>query len=635
MKFKHAKSLVLGLFFIVFLSAEIPQGYYENTANKNGLMLKKVLYEIIKGHNEYSYTSNNTDTWDILKESDRDTANPENVILFYTGISRYAGTEGNEYRDGTGWTREHIWPQSHGDFGTSRGAGTDVHNLRPCGSSVNTGRLDRDFANGGNYFALDTLTTECKYTSDTWEPRDAVKGDVARSLFYMATRYEGGTVGEPDLELVNIVPSSGATLGELSTLISWHQQDPVDSLERYRNDVIYSYQNNRNPFIDHPEYADSIWGNGQAPVILSVDQSPSEPMASDEVEVIVKLIDSDNIATVKLNWVYNGNFASGIKDMEYQGNNYYTAWIPSQAAGDTVYYHIKAEDIEGNSITSLEYKYAVKKAFVKTVVWEETFDSDLGQMTTYSISGDQKWEFSSQYGNDPGCAVMSGYDGDEYANHDWLITPALDLSQYDKALLNFDEAINYDDNFVGYSQDIRYSTDYDGSRDPTNRDFSWQLIEVEDRSSGNSWDFISVNEVELENIAGEDSVYIGFRYTSSNSSASTWELDNIKVTGLIDTACTGIAGSSEIPHKDFKLAPNYPNPFNATTTIEYIINNREKIDLRVYDLSGELIQTLDKGLKNQGLHRVKWNAGEQASGVYFIKLQINNRTQVQKCLLIK
>ena len=89
-----------------------------------------------------------------------------------------------------------------------------------------------------------------------------VKGDTARMMFYMAVRYEGGdNSSTPDLELVDRTTSSGEVFfGKLCTLLQWHRNDPVSDAERQRNNVIYSWQGNRNPFIDHPEFVSEIWG---------------------------------------------------------------------------------------------------------------------------------------------------------------------------------------------------------------------------------------------------------------------------------------------------------------------------------------------------------------------------------------
>ena len=241
--------------------AQVPEGYYDRALQVSGAELKDALHEIIRGHKAYPYTASTTDVWDILKETDRDTANPENVILFYSGWSVNAA---QEYNSGKGWTRESVWATSHGNLGTSKGAGTDVHHIRPADHSVNSARNNKDFDVGGNPYIDGDGPTGCFSDADSWEPRDAVKGDVARMLFYMAVRYEG-TNGEPDLELVDEVntmrlnePGKGFH-GKLSALLSWHQADPPDSLERKRNDIIYTYQGNRNPFIDHPEFVGKIW----------------------------------------------------------------------------------------------------------------------------------------------------------------------------------------------------------------------------------------------------------------------------------------------------------------------------------------------------------------------------------------
>jgi len=250
--------IVLAIFSSLY--ADIPEGYYDSAAGLSGEDLKLALHDIIDDHAEFPYTSTSTDTWDILKETDRDPSNPDNVILIYTGWSVDAE---QEYNNGQGWSREHVWAKSHGDFGTAIGAGTDVHNLRPCDISVNSSKSNKDFDNGGiEYIDPDGGPTGCYRTTYTWEPREVVKGDVARMIFYMATRYEGDN-GEVDLEVVDYAPSSpnGEPVhGVFSTLMEWHVEDPVDEWEENRNDIIYEdYQENRNPFIDHPEYVELIY----------------------------------------------------------------------------------------------------------------------------------------------------------------------------------------------------------------------------------------------------------------------------------------------------------------------------------------------------------------------------------------
>jgi endonuclease I len=259
MKFSIATIVIL--FQIQVLLAQPPEGYYDGTENLYGSYLKHSLHEIIKDHTTYPYTSSSeTDVWDILKETDRDTTNPDNVILFYTGWSVDAD---QEYNNGHGWSREHVWAKSRGDFGTTPPAGTDINNLRPADISVNSARSNRSFDTCSVPYTDGELYTGC--FTDTarwvWQPRPEVQGDVARMIFYMVTRYEGDN-NEPDLEIVNyILPKENKSPYHalLSRLLKWNESDPVDSFELHRNDVVYSYQHNRNPFIDHPEYINRIW----------------------------------------------------------------------------------------------------------------------------------------------------------------------------------------------------------------------------------------------------------------------------------------------------------------------------------------------------------------------------------------
>lgn len=273
------KTLILLLFPIISF-AQIPVNYYLSAENTSSTDLKYELNQIIDDHTIFSYTSSSTDTWDILSETDKDPNNPDNVIMLYSGVSINAA---QEYNNTNGWTREHVWAKSRGDFGTDQGPGTDVHALRPLDATTNSIRNNRGFDNCTTcdivYDKWGNDTGSFKDSNDwSFEPRPEVKGDVARMIFYMAVRYEGYD-SYVDLELSEIIlPNTDKSPfhGILTTLLEWHRNDPVDSWEENRNNIIYyNYQNNRNPFIDHPELAEYIWGNNIGSVwtnsALSVD----------------------------------------------------------------------------------------------------------------------------------------------------------------------------------------------------------------------------------------------------------------------------------------------------------------------------------------------------------------------------
>ena len=230
--------------------APTPGDYYGPAAGKTGTALEASLHQIISGQRRLSYDQ----VWDALKDTDQDPANSSNVVLLYTGRSQSKTTNGGGVDD---WNREHVWAKSHGGFGTATGPGTDVHHLRPTDVTVNSARGNKDFDLGGTQSA----EAPGNYTdADSWEPRNAVKGDVARMIMYMAVRYEGGD-GFADLEMKNLVNNGSAPyMGKLSVLLEWNRMDPPDSFEQRRNQRIYEvWQGNRNPFVDHPEYADAIW----------------------------------------------------------------------------------------------------------------------------------------------------------------------------------------------------------------------------------------------------------------------------------------------------------------------------------------------------------------------------------------
>lgn len=225
--------------------------YYKNAVGKTGTSLKSSLHTIISANvSKISYS----DVWNALKVTDQDPNNSNNVILLYSGVSRAKSLSGGDTGD---WNREHVWAKSHGDFGEVTGPGTDLHHLRPADVTVNSVRGNKDFDNGGSTVSNGggSLTD-----SDSFEPRDADKGDVARMILYMAVRYDGGD-GFADLE-PNEKVNNGTNpfIGKLSVLKEWSDEDPPSAFEEHRNQVIYdTYQHNRNPFIDHPEWVDAIW----------------------------------------------------------------------------------------------------------------------------------------------------------------------------------------------------------------------------------------------------------------------------------------------------------------------------------------------------------------------------------------
>ncbi|MBQ6921104.1 MAG: endonuclease [Bacilli bacterium] len=262
--------------------AAAPANYYSSiTTSMKGDTLKVALYNIIKGHTKRSYDNLEND----MKITDRDyklspAGTDEEDPYMYLLYADYNGNTSTAKRWGTSlggfntdgdevWNKEHIWAKSNGFNTKSLPAYSDLHHLRASDWKCNNIRSNNPFAvvaTHSSSTAVDDWTQKRKtdnYSSGgVFEPRDSDKGDVARALFYMATRYYNGDgSGGTSLSLTNGTDSSGGKWGYLDTLLAWHEADPVDEFEAHRNDLVYSVQNNRNPYIDHPEYARSVFKN--------------------------------------------------------------------------------------------------------------------------------------------------------------------------------------------------------------------------------------------------------------------------------------------------------------------------------------------------------------------------------------
>ena len=224
-------------------------------SNLSAVEIKAAITSAIsQNHKNLSYS----EVWSALTQTDEDPTNTNNVILLYSGISlpKMSNGSGTQSSDPDNWNREHVWAKSHGFSSTGLEAYTDIHHLRPTDISVNAsrGNLDFDYSDA----PLPEAPAN-RVDSDSFEPRDSVKGDVARMIFYMDTRYEGMDA-TPDLQVVDRLTSTGeAALGRLCRLLEWHVADPVDATEQNRNNRIYEFQGNRNPYIDHPEWVGRVF----------------------------------------------------------------------------------------------------------------------------------------------------------------------------------------------------------------------------------------------------------------------------------------------------------------------------------------------------------------------------------------
>ena len=185
----------------------------------------------------------------------------------------------------------------------------------------------------------------------------------------------------------------------------------------------------------------------------------------------------------------------------------------------------KATDTE----TKVDYITVTEPSSATTILLEE-FDPDLSNVILYDVLGAQGW-VSTSYGTPEPSAKISGFVyPNALDNEDWLILPAVDLTDYLNTTLDFDEAINYGAANADLYQKVLVSTDYDGTSDPSTQG-TWNELTVEGRPSSDSWNFVSVTQIDLSAYDGSASVYVGFQYVSDTSQAATWEVDTIHIQG--------------------------------------------------------------------------------------------------------
>ena len=345
--------LYIGIPFSIFSQSV---NYYQSCFGLSGEELKSELHELISDHTSYSYTTTKT----ILREADEDPNNAGNIILTYTGnsIDKFDFSSNLEPDF---WNREHVWPKSHGEFDNGdpfeEPAYTDAHNLKPVDSSINTFRGEKDFDNGGEVVLNGSVETSCYSTSSTFEPRDEVKGDIARIILYMDVRYEGGS-GEPNLVVVDgLTTYPYPQIGDKATLLEWHTQDPPDAFEKRRNDVIFKWQGNRNPFIDYPDFVNYIYGENEVIVNpiqftnVSINPESIEGGSSFTISANILSIINCPVESMTLNYGNSWWDTSNIITMSINENGEYECQVPEQMYNTMFCYNITATICEDVSQT--------------------------------------------------------------------------------------------------------------------------------------------------------------------------------------------------------------------------------------------------------------------------------------------
>ena len=591
--------LIVGLLFSVAnIFAQIPTGYYDGTAGLSGSALKTKLSSIISsGHQTKSYDALD----DEYPNSDKDSyyekdgtvldiysENPTETdpYVYQFGVKKC----GNYKIEGDCYNKEHIFPQGY--FNKASPMVSDIHHIVPTDGKVNGMRSNFPFGNVGSSVSYTSkngsklgTSNSVNYSGKVFEPINEFKGDVARMIFYFATRYEAKLKDFDANDILTNTSFPGIQSWELEVLKQWHTQDPVSQREIDRNNAAYTYQGNRNPFIDHQEYVAQIWGTTTPDT-----ENPSTPTNL--------IVTGSTSSTISLSWTAStDNIMVATYDIYLDGmlktsSSSNSITVTGLNPSTTYSFYVKAKDAAGNTSSQ------------SNTTTGTTTENTGGGGSTGTTCGTETFETIP--------ASSSSYSTRTWTSNSitWTATDArTDQNLNNRAILIQNGSLT-SSTISGGMGSLTVSTKqyYSGSAGSFNLLINGTVVGTIPYTSSttSSGGTITTTTISNINLTGNNVIKL------TNNSTST----RVAIDDLSWTCYSGLSTT-----ENNKVSLNiYPNPVKNNTLF---VNgkNIEKINrLEIYNMNGILVQVIEKPFNNKNYITLK----NPTKGMYLLKFDNNS-----------
>jgi len=581
-----------------------PAGYYDAAVGLQGENLRLALHKIIKNHtvipyNIVHYYFSQTDknfegyVWDMY--SDIPTTRPPYVFSFGDICGVY-NAEGDCYAIGHAWPLDFMNPLTV--------AKSDLFHLYPQDGFVNNKRNNLPFGavEAANWSSLNHsqigICNSQYYTKEVFEPIDTYKGDYARSIFYVACRYFTEDDGWGISEM-----SDGSYLKPwvINMLLNWHLQDPVSTKEVVRNNNIYDIQHNRNPFIDHPEYVQYIWGD-LSPVMFFVSSPIRNVYSGNFYEYKIKVLAND----------YTGLIIKCLQmptwlTFSYLGNGE-AILTGTPGVGEIGLHDIRLEAITDNGNISQTFEINVIQPSISIILSQDFNACSLVNWATYSVASNRNWTCSN------GSMSMNGANADA-ASEDWLISPVIDFQNYNFEKLSFTTWNEYTD--ADFPQlTLFYSTDYIAGQSPTIATWTELPFQLPEPNSS-TW--ISSGSISLAGF--NEKTTFAFRYVSSGfitGEFTRWKVDNFLVEGYV--------GIEELKNEISEINI-FPNPTDNILNIKFSLQKETDLTMDIFSITGEKMISLGTENFSAGKTQKTIEIEQLRAGLYFLRISNSSSSE--------